>query len=354
MITADWLAAAVAAIEVDVHGDADSVRLLRGLLTRSAVGFAEVRPDVLSASVAWPRRGLHSDEATSFLRAVDLGAVSVDVAGYVTVHCARPKSPPGRYALFSRNGGGVAVNLEYLIQIGTAAELVLDLGWPASQVEFERGEFDALGLAPDGRVVLAVEAKARATGPDSLQTMLASWITFVASDADVPATNSGRKYRELLRLCESGPVALWLVAAGARWSFVATAHDGRLILVPSLTPSYTRVVDTPSTPERGRGVTDDEFACPKCGSTDGPRGTKKDRELIQLTCDDCGHSWTRVPMQSCKRCGSADIESTGYEGWAAEDVEELRADPMAPWHNVDWATFRCRKCRNEWKIGRRV
>jgi predicted RNA-binding Zn-ribbon protein involved in translation (DUF1610 family) len=354
MITADWLASAVAAINANNDEDVDSVRLLRELLTESALGFAEVRPDVISAAVVWPRRGLHTDEAASFLRAVDLRLVSVDVAGYVTVHCVRPKTPPGRYALFSRSGDGVAVNLEYLIQIGTAAELVVNLGWPPSQVEFERGEFDALGLAPDGRVVLAVEAKARATGPDSLQTMLVSWITFAAASDDAPATNSGRKYRELLRLCESGPIALWLVAAGARWSFVATANDGRISLVPASTPTYERVVERPKMPERALEVTQDEFTCPRCGSTDGPRGTKKDRELIALTCEDCGHFWTRVPRQSCKRCGSVDIESGGYEGWAPEDVEELRDDPSGAWHTVDWATFRCRKCRYQWRVGRRV
>lgn len=104
----------------------------------------------------------------------------------------------------------------------------------------------------------------------------------------------------------------------------------------------------------GSEVAQDEFACPNCGSSEGPYGAKKGRDLIELTCEDCGHSWTRVPRQSCKRCGSVDIESTGYEGWAAEDIEELREDPMAAWHNVDWATFRCRRCRNEWKIGRRI
>lgn len=354
MITADWLAVAVAAIDVDIDEDADSVHLLRQMLTRSALGFAEARPDVISGSVVWPRRGLHSDEAASFLRAVDLELASVDAAGYVTVHCARPKSPPGRYALFSRSGDGVAVNLEYLIQIGTAAELGLDLGWPASQVEFERGEFDALGLAPDGRVVLAVEAKARATGPDSLQTMLASWITFAATDAAAPATNSGRKYRELLRLCDRGPVALWLVAAGVRWSFDATTHDGRINLVPTSTPTYARVVGRSPVPGSGLAVTGDELTCPNCGSTDGPRGTKKDRGLIELTCADCGHSWTRVPRQPCPRCGSGDIETGGYEGWSFEDVEQARDDTMAAWHSVDQATFKCRKCRHEWKTGRRA
>jgi hypothetical protein len=47
----------------------------------------------------------------------------VDESGYATLRCARPKAPSGRYALLSKNGRGVSVNLEYLIQIGVTAEL---------------------------------------------------------------------------------------------------------------------------------------------------------------------------------------------------------------------------------------
>jgi predicted RNA-binding Zn-ribbon protein involved in translation (DUF1610 family) len=101
-------------------------------------------------------------------------------------------------------------------------------------------------------------------------------------------------------------------------------------------------------------VVTDELTCPNCGSTEGPRGTKKDRELIELSCDDCGHSWTRVPRQPCPQCGSADVETAGYQGWSFEDVEQARDDTMATWHYVDQATFKCRKCRHQWKIGRRA
>jgi hypothetical protein len=52
--------------------------------------------------------------------------------------------------------------------------------------------------------------------------------------------------------------------------------------------------------------------------------------------------------------GSADVETGGYEGWSFEDVEEARDDTMAAWHYVDQATFKCRKCRHEWKTGRRA
>ncbi len=34
--------------------------------------------------------------------------------------------PAGRYAPFSKSGDGVSVNLEYIIQIGATAELILD------------------------------------------------------------------------------------------------------------------------------------------------------------------------------------------------------------------------------------
>ncbi len=78
-------------------------------------------------------------------------------------------------------------------------------------IDFERGEFDALASDQHGRVVLAMEAKARVTGPDSLQSMVRVWIE---AQRDAPldlGTNAGRMYRELLRLCEGAPVYVWLV-----------------------------------------------------------------------------------------------------------------------------------------------
>jgi hypothetical protein len=38
-----------------------------------------------------------------------------------------------------------------LIQIGATAELVLDHGWSPGDIDFERGEFDAVGVGPGGR-----------------------------------------------------------------------------------------------------------------------------------------------------------------------------------------------------------
>ena len=54
-------------------------------------------------------------------------------------------------ALLGKSGSGVSINLEYLIQIGAAAELVLDHGWSASDIDLECGEFDAVGIGVDNQ-----------------------------------------------------------------------------------------------------------------------------------------------------------------------------------------------------------
>ena len=141
MIDQDWLDRVVRGhtTRLDPSG---SVERLEVLLRQWAQGFAARREDVLSGELATPRRGLLADEASSFLRAVDLGVAQVDDAGFVTLRTVRPKRPPGRYALFSKLGPGVGLNLEYLIQVGAMAELLLDHGWPADSIDFERGEFE--------------------------------------------------------------------------------------------------------------------------------------------------------------------------------------------------------------------
>jgi hypothetical protein len=237
-----WLGDRVRESSTSAPAAGDEVAQLRELLLRCAEGFCERRADVVSPGVAWPRRGLGADEARSFLRAVEHGIAAVDDAGYVTLPPVRPKTPTGRYALLSRSGDGVSVNLEYLIQIGATAELVLDHGWPPETVNFERGEFDALCVDPDNRVLLAMEAKARVTGPDSLERLVASWLQLIEhADAD-RATNAGRKFTELGRLTERGKVLVWLVADGARWPLWADQVRGQLSLSPAPSAHRTAVL----------------------------------------------------------------------------------------------------------------
>jgi hypothetical protein len=112
MIDTDWIEERVAADAAVV--DVGAVDRVRALLADRAAGFASIRPDVQSCSVSWPRRGLGGDECRALLRAMDAGLAHIDDTGFVTLPTARQKSPASRYALFSRNGTGVAVNLALL------------------------------------------------------------------------------------------------------------------------------------------------------------------------------------------------------------------------------------------------
>src|SRR5262249_40517949 len=130
------------------------------------------------------RRGLLADQAAAFLRGIDGGLLELDELGGVRVRGCRPKPGGGRYSLFAANwyGGGfhVSINLEYLIQLGAVCELLAFYGWPGSDVDFEVGEFDALGHNGE-RVVLAMEAKARIDGPDSLSGLWQSFLEFASA-----------------------------------------------------------------------------------------------------------------------------------------------------------------------------
>ena len=113
------------------------------------------------------------------------------------------------------------------MHFGAATELVTAWGWQPSDVEVEVGEYDARCWSA-GRVVLAVEAKARVEGADGLASLLTSFLRFAGTTPPEPLDNHSRKYVELLALTESGPVVVWLVAAGARWPFVATRSNNRI------------------------------------------------------------------------------------------------------------------------------
>lgn len=235
-IDGTWLRAQIATVPTP-SPDSPGVSRLRELLKDWTVGFAAARADVASPTVAWPRRGLLEDESTSFLRALDSGFIMVDGAGFVVLPTVRPKTPGGRYALLSKSGTGVSINLEYLIQIGATAELVLDHGWKPADIDFERGEFDAVGVGSHDRPWLVMEAKARVTGPDSLEKLVTTWLTMVEDPHLDTNNNAGRKYRELQRLCQSGRVVVWLVAEGARWTMSAAMEDGTLRLTSAADPT---------------------------------------------------------------------------------------------------------------------
>jgi hypothetical protein len=136
----------------------------------------------------------------------------------------------------SKSGSAVWVNLEYVVQVGAAHELARDMAWPGGDLDFERGEFDTLGYGTSGRAVLVMEAKARATGRDSLEKLVQAWLGFSRDQNLARDNNAGRKWSELERLCASGPVRVWLVADGARWALTAALRESIVELTPASEP----------------------------------------------------------------------------------------------------------------------
>ena len=168
------------------------------------------------------RRGVVHDEASAFLRTWRMGAVEIDTDGRFTLpKCSQCST---QLHLVGRSGSATALHTEYLIHIGAVSELVLDHGWALDRLAFEQGEWDIVGRRHD-RVDLVVEAKARANrpDPDSLESLRDS-LYALASDPTAPTPpNHSRKFKELQRHVQAGPVEVLLVAADARWWFRADA-----------------------------------------------------------------------------------------------------------------------------------
>lgn len=52
-----------------------------------------------------------------------------------------------------------------------------------------------------------------------------------------------------------------------------------------------------------------DIVCATCGTDDDLRGRAVEGDLIELTCDGCGTTWTRDPRPSCPSCGGHDLEA---------------------------------------------
>jgi hypothetical protein len=257
-----------------------AVDKLRTLLHQWAKEFAKRRSDVGTAGLSFGSRGLGEDEAAAFLRAIEANIVTVDAAGYVRCAGTRQKSPEGVYSLFGKNGDGVCLNTEYLIQFGAAAELVVNYRWPSDDVLVEVGEFDAVverGL----QTIVAVEAKARVDGSDGLARLLESFVRFSSlREPPAPNDNHSRKYVDLLRRCAGGPAALWLVANGARWAFQAERIGNALSFTEMPNSSLANAAETSPSVE-------DAYALARATEIDGeqrayPYQWSSDEELTEF------------------------------------------------------------------------
>jgi hypothetical protein len=182
------------------------------------------------------------DECQAFLRAVDKDLIRIEPDGNFWAHTARRTSQ--NLHLVGRSGMATALHTEYLIQIGAYAELVLDRGWPPAKLDFECGPFDIEG--GEGRVTLAVEAKARVLPPtgDTLTTIRDAFMARQI-DPDYPLKpNHLHKWDRLLELSSQGPVWLWLVADGARWSYAARNDGSGLSLAEMADPPRLDLVQS--------------------------------------------------------------------------------------------------------------
>jgi Holliday junction resolvase-like predicted endonuclease len=206
------------------------------LLSQLAEGFARgARQEPTHAldparvgALGLGKRGLLPDESRAFLRTWRAGLVEIEADGAFTLPRCR-ECPPALH-LVGRSGSAVALHTEYLIHIGAVAELVNDYGWHMSELAFEQGEWDIIGVR-DGRPMLLVEAKARAHRPDgdSLESLRESLHALSRDESSATSTNHRNKFRELRAAAAHGPVVVLLVASDARWWMEATVRPDGLI-----------------------------------------------------------------------------------------------------------------------------
>ncbi len=52
-----------------------------------------------------------------------------------------------------------------------------------------------------------------------------------------------------------------------------------------------------------------EIVCAECGTDEHLRGRPLEGDLIELTCERCGRTWTRDPRPVCPKCGGHDLEA---------------------------------------------
>lgn len=291
------------------------------MLSARSARFAEQRLGE-PADLRLGRRGIEHDEASAFLRAMDAQALTVDDAGYVVPVAFRPKPGGGRYSLISANTWGgdiyVSLNTEYLVHFGAVFGLVADWGWPAKDVLIEGGEFDAT-VEHSGRVVLAMEAKERVEGPDGLSKLFEAFVRFGRSEEPPePVDNASRKYVELLRLCESGPVLLWLVASGARWGLRARRIDRRVELTVPPDINANRI------DERGWTRHGESVGAKPAEKVPFSPSLEHAVEVARLTARDGAHRAYEYPWE----------DEHGLRDFAAQvtlELERVDVDHVRPW-----------------------
>lgn len=186
------------------------------LLDLTAAGLHEFAAHIGCGVDRWNGVELSDTECAPFLRAIDHDLIRIDGRTCEIHGIGLPTTRPKRYQLFSSYDGGAkrpgpVLNWswqEMFTQVGFAAELILDHGWPAQSVELEVGNLDIAAGEPDTvrtAPALLAEAKIYDHGSRGLEAMMAvvAELNGTGPPARVPGdarTNAQRKYECILQL----------------------------------------------------------------------------------------------------------------------------------------------------------
>ena len=83
-----------------------------------------------------------------------------------------------------------------------------------------------------------------------------------------------------------------------------------------------------------------DIECAACGTDEFLRGSPRDDDTIELTCEQCGATWIRDPRPSCPRCGGHEMEAA-----PKVIVEKSRGSQMSI--QGIHREFLCRVCDDE-------
>ncbi|MEU8799557.1 hypothetical protein [Spirillospora sp. NPDC048819] len=206
------------------------------LLQRGSAELYADNPDLMSTGELIPTPNT-----------IDVGDLALFFAGLerglITLHRGarfntldRP-TPTGRWGLLSRSRAGGWYNAEYLPQIATYVDAIINLRYPAERVLFELPpaalQLDLAILDDESNVVILGEAK-RDTG--ALKPLREGALSRFADKAPGPETKKrGDEQRQLAwRLWTVRPRLTWLIGPGYRAAFATSSPPLQLTALPRL------------------------------------------------------------------------------------------------------------------------
>lgn len=205
------------------HEDSVSelVQYLEGLREGALAAIGEPRRLVPWTPPFAPR------EAALFLRGLREGVYAVDGTGGFRV----PSKPGSAYRLFSdyRSNRSLGLNREYVTQLATLAELVLELGHPGERCLIEKDLWDIVVHDAGGRRWIHVETKKVRGELESLLAGLERYRHGVPLDAPDRGDDPLRKSKYIVR---DRPRVLWLVSPTWRAAHAVAVEGTAFELTP--------------------------------------------------------------------------------------------------------------------------